>query len=113
MSRPAPPLPRVRIHPRHRRAGNDILNIVASPTALVDTLETLIYCKRTGELMAAESLESRLWPVEKSVARLEGAYEHVATKADIAELTAKVQLLQWITGIGFTVIAGLLIHFLG
>ncbi len=63
--------------------------------------------------MAAESLESRITPVERSVARLEGAYEHLATKADIAAVNAKLQLLQWITGIGFTVIAGLLIHFLG
>ncbi len=70
--------------------------------------------------MAAHSLESRVPPLERSVARLEGAYEHVATKADlanvsteIATLAARVQLLQWITGIGFTVIAGLLIHFLG
>ena len=63
--------------------------------------------------MAAESLESRIAPVERSIARLEGAYEHLATKADIAAVNAKLQLLQWITGIGFTVIAGLLIHFLG
>jgi hypothetical protein len=70
--------------------------------------------------MATQSLESRLPPLERSVARLEGAYEHVATKADLADvktgiatLAARVQLLQWITGIGFTVIAGLLIHFLG
>ena len=70
--------------------------------------------------MATQSLESRLSPVEKSAARLEGAYEHVATKADLADvrtevatLAAKVQLLQWITGIGFTIIAGLLIHLIG
>jgi hypothetical protein len=63
--------------------------------------------------MAAESLESRITPVERSVARLEGAYEHLATKADIAAVNAKLQLLQWITGIGFTIIAGLLIHMLG
>ena len=69
--------------------------------------------------MAAESLQHRLPAVERSVARLEGAYEHVATKSDVADvrseiatLAAKVQLLQWITGIGFTIIAGLLIHFL-
>ncbi len=63
--------------------------------------------------MAAESLESRIAPVERSVARLEGAYEHLATKADIAAVNAKLQLLQWITGTGFTIIAGLLIHMLG
>ena len=70
--------------------------------------------------MAAESLQNRLPAVERSAARLEGAYEHVATKADlgdvkseIATLAARVQLLQWITGIGFTIIAGLLIHMLG
>ena len=70
--------------------------------------------------MAIETLENRFAPVERSVARLEGAYEHVATKSDIADtraqiaaLAAKVQLLQWITGIGFTIIAALLIHFLG
>ena len=63
--------------------------------------------------MATESLQNRLPAVERPVARLEGAYEHVATKADIAAVNAKLQLLQWITGIGFTVIAGLLIHFLG
>ena len=70
--------------------------------------------------MATESLHNRLPAVEQSVARLEGAYEHVATKADlgdvrseIATLAARVQLLQWITGIGFTIIAGLLIHMLG
>lgn len=70
--------------------------------------------------MAAESLQNRLPTVERSVARLEGAYEHVATKTDVAEvrseiatLAARVQLLQWITGIGFTIIAGLLIHMLG
>ena len=70
--------------------------------------------------MAAESVQNRLPTLEKSVARLEGAYEHVATKADlanvkteIATLAARVQLLQWITGIGFTIIAGLLIQMLG
>ncbi|MCY3916156.1 MAG: hypothetical protein OXG49_09120 [Chloroflexi bacterium] len=70
--------------------------------------------------MAAESLQNRLPAVEQSVARLGGAYEHVATKSDVADvrseittLAAKVQLLQWITGIGFTIIAGLLIHMLG
>ena len=63
--------------------------------------------------MAAESLQDRLPAVERSVARLEGAYEPLATKADIAAVNAKLQLLQWITGIGFTVIAGLLIHMLG
>ena len=70
--------------------------------------------------MAAEGLQDRLPAVERSVARLEGAYEHVATKSDVADvrseiatLAAKVQLLQWITGIGFTIIAGLLIHMLG
>ena len=76
----------------------------------------MIPCYTLGETeghMAAESLESRITPVERSVARLEGAYEHLATKADIAAVNAKLQLLQWITGIGFTVIAGLLIHFLG
>lgn len=62
--------------------------------------------------MVAE-IESRLPQMERSIARLEGAYEHLATKADIAAVNAKLQLLQWITGIGFTVIAGLLIHFLG
>lgn len=70
--------------------------------------------------MAAHNLEGRLPSLERSVARLEGAYEHVATKADLADVkteiatvAARVQLLQWITGLGFTVIAGLLIHFLG
>ncbi len=63
--------------------------------------------------MAAESIESRLPQMERSIARLEGAYEHLATKADIAAVNAKLQLLQWITGTGFTVIAGLLIHMLG
>ena len=63
--------------------------------------------------MAAESIESRLPQMERSIARLEGAYEHLATKADIAAVNAKLQLLQWITGIGFTIIAGLLIHMLG
>lgn len=70
--------------------------------------------------MAAETLETRFATAERSVARLEGAYEHVATKADVADvktdiaaLNAKLQLLQWITGIGFTIIAGLLIHMLG
>ncbi len=70
--------------------------------------------------MAAQSFESRIPSLERSVTRLEGAYEHVATRADLADvktdiatLAARVQLLQWITGIGFTVIAGLLIHFLG
>ena len=63
--------------------------------------------------MVAESTESRITPVERSVARLEGAYEHLATQADITAINAKLQLLQWITGIGFTVIAGLLIYMLG
>ena len=70
--------------------------------------------------MATQSLESQLPPLQRSVARLEGAYEHVATKADVTSvqseiktLAARVQLLQWICGIGFTVIAGLLVHFLG
>lgn len=63
--------------------------------------------------MAAQNVESQMAPVERSVARLEGAYEHLATKADIAAVNAKLQLLQWITGIGFTIIAGLLIHMLG
>ena len=73
----------------------------------------VIYFGRIGGLMVAETRESRIAPVELTVARLEGAYEHLATKADIAALNAKLQLLQWITGIGFTIIAGLLIHMLG
>ncbi len=52
--------------------------------------------------MVAQSLESRLTPADLA-----------EVKTDIATLAARVQLLQWITGIGFTVIAGLLIHFLG
>lgn len=88
---------------------------------LFDSLDSFdILRSEQGGHMAAENLQDRLPTVERSVARLEGAYEHVATKADlgdvkseIAKLAARVQLLQWITGIGFTIIAGLLIHMLG
>ena len=105
----------------HRRDRNDILDIVSGLAVLFDSLDSFdILRSEQGGHMAAENLQDRLPTVERSVARLEGAYEHVATKADVADvktdiaaINAKLQLLQWITGIGFTVIAGLLIHMLG
>ena len=44
--------------------------------------------------------------MEERVSRLEGAYEHLATKADIAELKAamaqmEVRLVRWTIGIIF------------
>ncbi len=42
--------------------------------------------------------------IEQRVSRLEGAYEHLATKADIADLKAdianlKAELLKWVVGV--------------
>ena len=36
-------------------------------------------------------------PLEDRVSRLEGAYEHLATKADLADL--KVGLIKWMIGL--------------
>ena len=36
-------------------------------------------------------------PIEDRVSRLEGAYEHLATKADLADL--KVDLIKWMIGL--------------
>ena len=43
--------------------------------------------------MVAQSLESRLTPLERSVSRLEGGYEHVATKADLADVKTDIATL--------------------
>jgi hypothetical protein len=42
--------------------------------------------------------------IEERVSRLEGGYEHLATKADLAELKAsiaelKVELIKWMVGL--------------
>ncbi len=48
--------------------------------------------------------------LEERVSRLEGGYEHLATKADIAEVKAdivksKVDTIKWVAGIGIGVAA--------
>ena len=44
--------------------------------------------------------------LEERVSRLEGGYEHLATKADVAEVKAdiaksKVDMIKWVAGIVF------------
>jgi hypothetical protein len=51
--------------------------------------------------------------VESRLSRLEGVYEHLATKADIAELRAemqemKVTLIKWVVGVQISV-AGIMV----
>ena len=62
--------------------------------------------------------------VEDRLSRLEGAYEHLATKADVAELKAdiagmKAELIKWMTGwtsggmVAISTIVMTLLKFLG
>ena len=45
--------------------------------------------------------------IDERVARIEGGYEHLATKADIAELRSEVRAMKWMLGLGLTaVVAG-------
>lgn len=47
------------------------------------------------------------------ISRLEGAYEHLATKADIAEMKAEMRLQRWLSlAILAIVIAGVVGQFL-
>ncbi len=62
--------------------------------------------------MAAEANMSglaRVVEVEKRVARLEGAYEHLATKADLEKLRAD---LTWRLFIGMGIYMGLIVAIL-
>ena len=38
--------------------------------------------------------------IDERVARIEGGYEHLATKADIAELRSEVRTMKWMLGLG-------------
>lgn len=40
---------------------------------------------------------------EERVSRLEGSYEHLATKADVVE--ASLSIIKWIIGVGVGIIA--------
>ena len=42
--------------------------------------------------------------IDERVARIEGGYEHLATKADIAELRSEVRAMKWILGLGLTAV---------
>lgn len=43
--------------------------------------------------------------LEERVSRLEGGYEHVATKADLAN--TKVEIIKWVAGVGIGVGIGI------
>jgi len=40
--------------------------------------------------------------LESRVSRLEGGYEHLATKADVAGINAEIRLLKW--GVGLLIV---------
>ena len=42
--------------------------------------------------------------LDERVARIEGGYEHLATKADIAELRSEVWTMKWMLGLGLTAV---------
>ena len=42
--------------------------------------------------------------IDERVARIEGGYEHLATKADIAELRSEVRTMKWMLGLGLTAV---------
>ena len=42
--------------------------------------------------------------IDERVARIEGGYEHLATKADIAELRSEVWTMKWMLGLGLTAV---------
>ncbi len=42
--------------------------------------------------------------IDERVARIEGGYEHLATKADIAELRSEVRAMKWMLGLGLTAV---------
>ena len=48
------------------------------------------------------SVEQRLSKVEQRTSRLEGQYEHLATKADLERLQSR--LVMWLVGVGIAVI---------
>ncbi len=52
--------------------------------------------------------ENRLVQVEADVNQLKGAYEHLATKADLAQLENR--LTRWIAGGVFLILVGLAIQ---
>lgn len=42
--------------------------------------------------------------IDERVARIEGGYEHLATKADLAELRSEVRSLKWMLGLGLSAV---------
>lgn len=42
--------------------------------------------------------------IDERVARIEGGYEHLATKVDIAELCSEVRTMKWMLGLGLMVV---------
>lgn len=61
--------------------------------------------------MAVETITIELHELDRRVARLEGSYPHLATKADLQALEAT--MIMWLVGIGIAllaVIVPLLLH---
>ena len=64
--------------------------------------------------MAAETLTPENSQLDRRVARLEGAYPHLATKADLKEL--KTTMIKWLVGIAIAlgaIIMPLLLYIIG
>ncbi len=51
------------------------------------------------------SVEQRLSKVEQRASRLEGQYEHLATKADLERLQSR--LVMWLVGVGIAEVAAI------
>lgn len=61
--------------------------------------------------MAAETLSQESPQLDRPVARLEGAYPHLATRADLKEL--ETTMIKWLVGIAIalgTIIVPLLLY---
>ena len=64
--------------------------------------------------MATETLPQESVQLDRRVARLEGAYPHLATRADLKEL--ETTMIKWLVGIAIAlgaIIVPLLLHIIG
>lgn len=64
--------------------------------------------------MATETIPQDLHQLDRRVSRLEGAYPHLATKADLKEL--ETTMIKWLVGIAIAlgaIIVPLLLYIIG